>query len=152
MLLAPPLLSALLAAAVMPYRAVVGWANALLSLVSLGAAVAVWRHVVAGDVLTAGPHEFFRADALSTLLVFCVSAVGALGAWLGPGMGGDDGYDRAQTRHFRIFSSLLTFTMLMAVTSNNVGFMWVTIEAATIASALLIPLQVTKASVEASWK
>ena len=152
MLLGPPLLSALLAAVVTPYRAVVGWASALLSLVTLGAAVAVWRHVVAGDVLTAGPHEFFRADALSTLLVFCVSAVGALGAWLGPGIGGDDDYDRAQSRRFRIFSSLLTFTMLMAVTSNNVGFMWVAIEAATIASALLIPLQVTKASVEASWK
>ena len=151
-LLVPPLLSALLAAVVMPYRAVVGWTSALLSLVSVGAAVAVWRHVVAGDVLTAGPQEFFRADALSTLLVFCVSAVGALGAWLGPGMGGHDGYDRAQTRRFRIFSSLLTFTMLMAVTSNNVGFMWVAIEAATIASALLIPLQVTKASLEASWK
>lgn len=152
LLLAPPLVAALLAAVVYPYRAVVGWTNALLSLVTLGAAVAVWRHVLAGDVLTAGPHDFLRADALSTLLVFCVSTVGALGAWLGPGLGGDDGYDRAQTRRFRLFSSLLTFTMLLAVTSNNVGFMWIAIEAATIASALLIPLHVTKASVEASWK
>ena len=151
-LLAPPLVAALLAVVVHPYRAVVGWTNALLSLVTLGAAVAVWRHVLAGDALTAGPHDFFRADALSALLVFCVSVVGALGAWLGPGMGADDGYDRAQTRRFRLFSSLLTFTMLVAVTSNNVGFMWIAIEAATIASALLIPLHVTKASVEASWK
>ncbi|MEX2147426.1 MAG: hydrogenase 4 subunit F [Candidatus Rokuibacteriota bacterium] len=152
MLLAPPLLAALLAAVVKPYRVAVGWTGALLSLVTLGAAVMVWRHVAAGEVPTAGPHEFLRADALSTLLVFCVSAVGALGAWLGPGMGGADVYDRAQVRRFRIFSSLLTFAMLVAVTSNNVGFMWIAIEAATIASALLIPLQVTKASVEASWK
>src|SRR5688572_998966 len=152
MLLAPPLVAALLAAVVHPYRAVVGWAGALLSLVPLGAAVALWRHTPAGEVPTAGPHEFLRADALSTLLVLCVSAVGALGAWLGPGIGEDGGYDRAQTRRFRLFSSLLTFTMLLAVTSNNVGFMWIAIEAATIASALLIPLHVTKASVEASWK
>jgi hydrogenase-4 component F len=151
-LLAPSLLAALLAAVVVPYRRVVGWTGALLSLVTLGSAVAVWRHVVAGDVLTAGPHDFFRADALSTLLVFCVSTVGALGAWLGPGIANGGDYDGAQTRRFRIFSSLLTFTMLVAVTSNNVGFMWIAIEAATIASALLIPLQVTKASVEASWK
>jgi hydrogenase-4 component F len=151
-LLAPSLVAALLAAVVTPYRRVVGWTGALLSLVTLGSALAVWRHVAAGDVLTAGPHDFFRADALSTLLVFCVSAVGALGAWLGPGLAGGEGYDRAQTRRFRIFSSLLTFTMLVAVTSNNVGFMWIAIEAATIASALLIPLHVSKASVEASWK
>jgi hydrogenase-4 component F len=42
--------------------------------------------------------------------------------------------------------------MLLAVTTNNVGFMWVMIEATTITSALVIPLHRTKASVEASWK
>jgi len=152
MLLAPPLLGALLAAAVRPYRRFVGWANALLSLLSIGAAVAFWRHVLAGDVLTSGPGEFLRADALSTLLALCVSLVGALAAWLGPGMGANDGYDAAEARRFRIFGPLCTFTMLFAVTSNNVGFMWIAIEATTITSAMLIPLHVTKASVEASWK
>ena len=42
--------------------------------------------------------------------------------------------------------------MLFAVTANNVGIMWIAIEATTIISALLIPLHVTQASVEASWK
>jgi hydrogenase-4 component F len=152
LLLGPPLLAALLAAVVRPYRRFVGWASALLSLLSLGAAVALWRHVLAGDVLTSGPREFLRADALSTLLALCVSVVGALAAWLGPGMGGDDGYDGAQARRFRIFGNLFTFTMLFAVTTNNVGFMWIAVEATTITSAMLIPLHVTKASVEASWK
>src|SRR6266508_1302451 len=115
MLLGPPLCAALLALVVTPYRRLVGWANALLSLLSLG-------------------------------------VVGALAAWLGPGMGADDGYDPAQARRFRIFGNLFTFTMLFAVVSNNVGFMWIAIEATTITSAMLIPLHVTKASVEASWK
>src|ERR1700693_3191319 len=150
MLLGPPLLGALLAWAVNPDRRFVGWTNALLSLLSLGAAVVLWRHILAGDVLTSGPLEFLRADALSTLLALCVSLVGALAAWLGPGMGGDDGYDGAQARRFRIFANLFTFMMLFAVVSNNVGFMWVAIEAPTITSAMLIPLHVTKASVEAS--
>jgi hydrogenase-4 component F len=152
LLLGPPLVAALVAAVVRPYRAVVGWANALLSLVSLGAAVVLWRHVLAGDIPTSGPGEFLRADALSTLLAFCVSLVGALAAWLGPGMGGDDGYAGPQARRFRIFANLFAFTMLFAVTTNNVGFMWIAIEATTITSAMLIPLHVTKASVEASWK
>jgi hydrogenase-4 component F len=152
LLLGPPLLAALLAVVVRPYRRLVGWANALLSLVSLGAAVALWRHLLAGEVPSSGPAEFLRADALSTLLALCVGLVGALAAWLGPGMGGDDGYDGGQARKFRIFANLFTFTMLFAVTSNNVGFMWIAIEATTITSAMLIPLHVTKASVEASWK
>ena len=152
MLLGPPLLGALLAAVVRPYRRFVGWTGAVLSLSSVGAAVTFWRHVLAGDVLTSGPGEFLRADALSTLLALCVSIVGALAAWLGPGLATGEDYDAAQTRRFRIFGNLFTFTMLFAVTSNNVGFMWIAIEATTITSAMLIPLHVTKASVEASWK
>lgn len=151
-LLGPPLLAALLAGVVNPYRRFVGWANGLLSLLSVAAAVTLWRHVVAGEVLISGSREFLRADALSTLLALCVSVVAALAAWLGPGMGDADGYDGAQARRFRIFGNLFAFTMLLAVTSNNLGFMWIAIEATTITSAMLIPLHVTKASVEASWK
>jgi hydrogenase-4 component F len=152
MLLGPSLLGALLAAVVTPYRRFVGWASAWLSLVSIGAAVALWRHILAGGVSSWGPREFLRADALSTLLALAISLVGALAAWLGPGLGRDDDYDGAETRRFRIFGGLFTFTMLFAVVSNNVGFMWIAIEATTITSAMLIPLHVTKASVEASWK
>jgi hypothetical protein len=42
--------------------------------------------------------------------------------------------------------------MLLAVSANNVGIMWVAVEATTIFSAMVIPLALTKASVEASWK
>ncbi len=66
LLLAPPVLAALLAAAVTPYRRAVGWANGVLSLVSLGAALALWRELLDGRVATSGPGEFLRADALST--------------------------------------------------------------------------------------
>jgi hydrogenase-4 component F len=151
-LLGPPFVAAVLAMVVRPYRRAVGWANALLSLASLGAAVGLWSRILAGEAPTSGPGEFLRADALSTLLALCVSLVGALAAWLGPGIGDDGGYDAAQCRRFRIFANLFTFTMLFAVTSNNLGFMWIAIEATTITSAVLIPLHVTKASVEASWK
>src|SRR3970282_2480591 len=46
----------------------------------------------------------------------------------------------------------LALTMLVAVTPTSVALMWVAIEATTIASAIVIPLKRTKASVEASWK
>ncbi|MEI7769019.1 MAG: hypothetical protein WCI67_03470 [Chloroflexales bacterium] len=47
-LLLPPLIAAMLAAAVRPYRPAVGWLNALLSLVSLGAALRFAALAVAG--------------------------------------------------------------------------------------------------------
>jgi hydrogenase-4 component F len=150
-LLGPALASALLALLVRPYRALMGWVNGALSLVAVGAALVLWRDVLAGRVPVAGPGDVLRADALSTLLALCVSGVAALAAWLGPGLGDDD-WDAAQARRFRIFANLFAFTMLFAVTTDNVGFMWVAIEATTITSALLIPLHPSKASVEASWK
>jgi len=48
--------------------------------------------------------------------------------------------------------NLLIFTMLLAVAAHNVGLLWIAVEATTIASALLLPLTITPASVEASWK
>ena len=42
--------------------------------------------------------------------------------------------------------------MLVAVSTGNLGVMWVAIEATTVTSALLIPLRRTRASVDASWK
>ncbi len=151
-LLAPPLLAALQALLVTPYRRAVGWVTGVLSLVSLGAALRLWGAILMGEAATGAPDEFLRADALSTLLTLCVSFVWALAVWLGPGLAREERYDPGQTRRFQVFTSLFAFTMLFAVTTNNVGFMWVSIEATTITSAVLVPLRVSKASVEASWK
>jgi hydrogenase-4 component F len=151
-LLWPSLFAALLALLVVPYRRWVGWTNAVLAPLPVAAAVALWRDVLGGEIPAAGRGEFLRADALSTLLALCVSFVAALAAWLGPGLARDDGYEPDQARRFRVFANLFAFTMLLAVTTNNVGLMWISIEATTITSAVLIPLHLTKASVEASWK
>lgn len=151
-LLGSPLLAALLAVLARPYRAWAGAAGALLSLLSLAAALRLAGRVLAGVTPTWGPGEMMRVDALSALLAVCVAFVAALAAWLGPGLGRDAHYDLSQARRFRIFSSLFAFTMLAAVTANNVAVMWMAIEATTITSALIIPLTGSKASVEASWK
>jgi hydrogenase-4 component F len=149
-LLGPPLLAALMALVVVPYRRAVGWTNAGLALVSLGAALILGRQVLAGQAVVAGWQDLLRADALSAVLAACVAVVTVLATWLGPGLETDDEPRRA--RRFQIFVNLFAFTMLCAVTTNNVGLMWVAIEATTITSALLIALDVNKASVEASWK
>ena len=152
LLLLPPVSAAAMAALVRPYRPLVGWLSAVLSLAPLAAALALCARVLAGEVSTFGAGEFLRADGLSALLVLCISFVAGLAAWLGPGLTAVDGYSAAERRSYRIYSNLFAFTMLLAVTAHNVGIMWVAVEATTITSALLIPLHATKASVEASWK
>jgi hydrogenase-4 component F len=150
-LLVPPLVAAGLA--LLPGRpgALAGRASAGLSLVPFAGALVLWQTNAAGQIPVFGAG-FLRADALSTLLVFCVTLVAALAAWLGPGLWGREDFDARQVARFVFFSNLFTFTMLAAVTVGNVGLMWVAIEATTIVSALLIPLRLTKSSVEASWK
>jgi formate hydrogenlyase subunit 3/multisubunit Na+/H+ antiporter MnhD subunit len=117
-LLGPPVLAALLAVVVVPYRCAVGRANAALSLVSLGAALALWAQVLAAGAVVAGPQELLRADGLSALLAACVALVTALAAWLGPGLSPAD--EPGRSRRFQIFVHLFAFTMLFAVTTNNV--------------------------------
>ena len=47
---------------------------------------------------------------------------------------------------------LFTFTMLLALLTNNVGILWVALEAATLTTVLLVSLYRTPASLEAAWK
>ena len=146
-LLGPPLVAALLALAVSPSRLVSGCCR-LLALGPLAAAGFLTVRVVEGTVPTWGRNELFRVDALSALLALCVAFVSALALGTLPG----PGEPPSRVRRFRIFASLFSFTMLVAVTANNVALMWVAIEATTITSAVLVPLHLRPASVEASWK
>ncbi len=105
-------------------------------------------------------EEVLRADSLSAILVVCVSAVASLALFLSPGLGrqvqnphwGELAYKPNQLRRYHVFTNLFIAAMLMAVTANNVGVMWITIEATTVFSAFIIPLKLNKASIEASWK
>ena len=151
-LLLSPILAAAGALVLPPRWRAASVLHAGLGLISLLAALRFVALVLDGWTPTWGATVLFRVDALSALLAACVAFVAALAALLGPCLGPDDHYTPAQVRRFRVFSSLFAFTMLVAVTANNVGVMWIAIEATTIASAVIVPLTVTKASVEASWK
>jgi hydrogenase-4 component F len=57
-------------------------------------------------------------------------------------------------RRYYTLLHLFIFTMLLVTTANNLALMWITIEATTIVSALLIGLGFSKRSlaIEAAWK
>jgi hydrogenase-4 component F len=113
------------------------------------------------DVLSSGSSErspstgLWQVDALSVLLALCIAFVTLLASALAPGLQAlreHDDDEAMQARRLRVFLNAFAFTMLLAVTIQNVALMWVAIEATTITSALAIPLNRTKESVEASWK
>jgi hydrogenase-4 component F len=47
---------------------------------------------------------------------------------------------------------LFSFTMLLALMTNNLGILWVAMEAATLTTVLLVSVYRTAASLEAAWK
>ena len=58
----------------------------------------------------------------------------------------------ARLRLYHSMYQLFNFTMLLALLSNNLGILWVALEAATLATVLLVSLYRTPASLEAAWK
>lgn len=152
-LLVPPALASAAAALVRPYRRAVGWFGLGCAAVSCASALTLCGVVMRSGPVGAptGPLSVFRVDALSALVALCIALVTLLTTALAPGL--DAAADRPrEIRRLRTYLAGFAFTMLLAVTVQNVALMWVAIEATTIASALSIPIHRTKASVEASWK
>ncbi|MBF0129662.1 MAG: hydrogenase 4 subunit F [Alphaproteobacteria bacterium] len=62
---------------------------------------------------------------------------------------------RLTPRNLRFYHAMyqaFIFTLLFGLVSNNLGFMWVAIEGATLTTALMVSLYRTHAAIEAAWK
>ena len=55
-------------------------------------------------------------------------------------------------RLYHSMYQLFSFTMLLGFTTNNLGIIWVAMEAATLTTVLLVSVYRTTASLEAAWK
>lgn len=53
---------------------------------------------------------------------------------------------------FYILTYLFLFTMILALTVNNIGVLWIAMEGSTLASAFLVGFHNDKHSLEAAWK
>jgi hydrogenase-4 component F len=129
--------------------------NALFSLVTFAAACALTARVVAhGKVLVA--HEQFFIDPFNVFLVTLTAFVGLTTALFSrPYMRVEMTHGRLSPGRLRLYHAmyqLFTFTMLLALTTNNIGLLWVAMEGATLSTVLLVTLYRTPASLEAGWK
>src|SRR5262249_9746527 len=127
-----------------------------LPLLGLLVAVPVW-HARQPMVITAGiagAELAFRIDALSGLMVSIISGVGAIVGLYSIGyMRAESGveHDKRGRTFFALFHGFI-FTMLVAVTTDNLGVMWVAIEGTTLTAVFLVNLHNTASSLEAAYK
>ncbi len=130
-------------------------ANSAISLLTLLATIALTGRVMAeGPLVLLG--EMFFVDAFNVFLVALTAFVGfTTSLFSRVYMRVEQERGKLTSRRLRLYHAMyqmFMFTMFVALLTNNVGILWVAMEAATLATVLLVSLYRTPASVEAAWK
>ena len=129
--------------------------NAAGSLVTLLAAAPLAFEVVNDGPLLAFDQLFF-VDPLNVFLILLTAFVGFTTALFSrPYMRNEHAHGRLSSARLRLYHSMFQLfmgTMLVALSTNNLGILWVAMEAATLTTVLLVALYRTPASLEAAWK
>lgn len=114
--------------------------------VVLASGVVLVVAVLGGDTPTALGGQL-RVDALSAYMLTVVGAVGLTALWGGLA-------DRAAPpgRAYPTLVTLFLGAMSLAVLADNLGVLWVAVEATTIATAFLVGHARSRRSLEAAWK
>ncbi|MCV2395704.1 proton-conducting transporter membrane subunit [Actinotalea sp. M2MS4P-6] len=149
-LILPLLAAATLAllAAVTSWRPVTAWSGVVTSGAVLVSGLALVAHRGPVPELAGG---LLRADALSAYLLTVVGAVGLTATWAGLPSARTGTATRAERRYAAMVSVFLG-AMSVAVLTDNLGLLWVAIEATTIATAFLVGHRGTRRALEAAWK
>ncbi|QLY28099.1 hydrogenase [Nocardia huaxiensis] len=105
-------------------------------------------HVLAGGLL--------RVDALSVSMLVVIGVVGTLATCAGIGyLDAELAHGHIDARGARTYATLVPAflaAMVLAVCANNIGVVWVGIEATTVVTAFLVGHRGTRTALEATWK
>ena len=116
--------------------------------------------LLAAQTVAHGPAyalgKLFFVDPLNVFLVALTAFVGwTTSIFSRPYMRIEQSRGKLTPARMRLYHSmyqLFVFAMLLALLTNNVGILWVAMEAATLATVLLVSVYRTAASLEAAWK
>jgi hydrogenase-4 component F len=128
--------------------------------VAFSAGTFVAACVLTVQIIRDGPtllwHDEFYIDALNVFLVTLTAFVGlTTSIFSRPYMRVERDHGKMTPPRLRLYHAmyqLFSFTMLLALTTNNLGIIWVAMEAATLTTVLLVSVYRTAASLEAAWK
>lgn len=149
-----PLLGAMLLA-LLGARRFAAELNVGVSLATLiAAAYLVLRVIRHGSLLVW--HDQFSVDSFNVFLVALTAFVGfTTSLFSRPYMRIEEHHGRLNAQRLRLYHSMYQLfmgAMLLALLTNNMGILWVAMEAATLSTVLLVSLYRTRASLEAAWK
>ena len=149
-----PLIGSLLLAFI-GHRPIGGWINVAVGAVTFATSLAMALDVFAhGPTLSSG--RMFYIDAFNVYLVALTAFVGMTTAIFSrPYMFHEAERGRLTKGRLRLYHAMyqgFVFAMLLALSTNNLGVLWVAMEAATLTTVLLVSLYRTPESIEAAWK
>jgi hydrogenase-4 component F len=114
----------------------------------LGLRIGAQQHLVLGGLL--------RADALSVTMLLVIGVVGTLATWASIGyVDAELAHGHTDRRGARLYGALtpaFLAAMVLAVCANNIGVIWVAVEATTVITAFLVGHRRTRPALEATWK
>ena len=149
-----PIAGALVLAAI-GHRGHAATVNVVICLATFLSAVALTVRVISYGPLLVLDRLFF-VDPFNVFLVALTAFVGfTTSIFSRPYMRIEREHGRLTPARLRLYHSMyqvFNFTMLLALLTNNMGILWVALEAATLATVLLVSLYRTPASLEAAWK
>ena len=141
-------------AAARPWRPWIGWTSAASSaaIVALGIALSATTLFAPQWAL----RHSLRADSLSAFMVVVIGTVSLLATLFTPRTMHQEISTGVTTpryaRHYVVLMQVFITCMLVAVLTANLGVLWVSIEATTIATTFLVSHRRTDGAFEASWK
>ena len=125
------------------------------SMLTFAASLALALRVYQSGAFLAG-NSFFFVDPFNVYLVVLTTFVSMTTAIF------SRRYMRVERAHGRVgpirmrfyhaMFQLFIFAMLMALLTNNLGVLWISMELATLATVLLVSLYRTPTAIEAAWK
>ncbi|MBK9609102.1 MAG: hydrogenase 4 subunit F [Betaproteobacteria bacterium] len=129
--------------------------NAVMSFLTFVAAAFLTARVIRDGPMMVWEENFF-IDSFNVFLVALTAFVGfTTSLFSRPYMRNEHHAGKLNPARLRLYHSmfqLFMFTMLLALLTNNMGILWVAMEAATLTTVLLVSLYRTPASLEAAWK
>ncbi len=129
--------------------------NAWVSCFTLLAAAALTVRIIEHGPMLRFGQQFF-VDSFNVFLVALTAFVGfTTSLFSRPYMRIEQEHGKLTPNMLRLYHSmfqLFIFTMLLALLTNNMGILWVAMEAATLTTVLLVSLYRTPSSLEAAWK
>ena len=144
-----------MALALVGHRQFAAEVNVGFSLGTFAASCLLTAQVISGGAVFVWDRAFF-IDPLNVFFVALTAFVGLTTAIFSrPYMRVECERGKMTPYRLRLYHSmyqLFSCTMLAALTTNNMGILWVAMEAATLSTVLLVSVYRTPASLEAAWK